>query len=217
MAIPAGYIIPPATLSPDHRLGVLVPLVEKMDSLPTVTNSIVEISTGRIVAPITGEAGWSHALNHLEAPVARWAIDGSALAWLVDDKWSPATLAIVRLARGKVLWQVDALSLGQQAILKWVRNKQPDRYAAIKKEHTGWGSAYPDGETVEVYIPGAANEPLTFPVPVRVDLTSNPKGVGIDKAGRLDAQLEADVDASGAFTVRDVHMGYATPPVNWLP
>jgi hypothetical protein len=50
--IPAGYIIPPSTISPDNICGVTVPKLEDVDSIKDPQNQVIEVQTGRLVGTI---------------------------------------------------------------------------------------------------------------------------------------------------------------------
>lgn len=201
------YLTPPETKSPDGRYAVQVPVFSPDDKDPDPRrNRIIELSSGKTVAVIAGDfPAYDRTLNHHGMGEASWSQDGSLLLWKVDGKWSPDTLAVVKLEKGAAKWQLDLLTAAQQALLKRTRKAAPDRYAAKKKENTGDGSAYPDGFTVDVTTSAGKDEPLTLPLTVHVDLTSNPKE---DLKTNLDSQLEGIVNKDGVFVVQSFHLGH---------
>src|SRR5690349_459514 len=75
------YITPPSTFSPDHRYGVMIPVFHiESDDPDDRTNNVVELRTGDLVAVLHADPpGYDRALNHHEAPVARWSPDSSVL------------------------------------------------------------------------------------------------------------------------------------------
>ncbi len=198
-APPAGFTIPEITLSPDKRLGVLVPDEEHYDA--GAKNQLVEIRTNRLLAPILGEVGMEN-MNHGGVSPTRWSPDSSLLLWRVDGKWFPRALILIQLADGQVRWQLDLLKTAQQEILTRACQAAPKKYAAAKKENAGNGSAYPDGFTVDLTTDGEEDSPVALPLRVHVTLTANPKGMEDYPANaRLDGKLEAEVGLDGKFKV----------------
>lgn len=198
-APPPGFTIPAFTLSPNKRLGVLVPDEQRYDA--GEKNKLVEVSTGRVLAVIVGEPGMEH-MNHGGVDPTRWSADSSLLLWRVDGKWFPRALVLIKLNGGKVQWQLDLLKTAQQEILARARQAAPKNYAAAKKQNTGNGSAYPEGFTIDVKTDGEEETSVALPLRVHVTLTSNPKGIeDYPENAQLDANLEGEVGADGKFKV----------------
>src|SRR4029077_10491735 len=93
----------------------------------------------------------------------------------------------------------------QEAILVRTRQVAPQKYAAAKKENKDNGSAFPDGFTVNVRVEGdeerggatenVKGEPVSLPLKVHAELTSNPKEI---EDWPEEAQLDSELD--GAIT-----------------
>lgn len=199
--VPEGYQIPDSTLSPKGRYGVLVPDTDYFigkNSEPARGNQLIEVRTGRVVCDIQGETGWTRQ-NHGGIAPTRWSVDGTMLLWQVDGKWAPETILLIKLENGKAKWQINILETAQQAILARTRKADPQKYAAIKKAHQGWGEAYPDGFTVYVTA-GDDKKPLVLPMAVQVSLTSDPKEID-PRAKQLNSTMDGIVDVNGKFTV----------------
>ena len=199
-APPKGFTIPESTLSPNERFGVLVPDAKRYDA--GGKNSLVEVATGRVLAPIKAEPGMER-MSHGGVEPARWSADSSVLLWQVSGKWFPRALVLIKLSGNAVQWQVDLLKTAQQEILARTRQAAPDKYAAAKKENAGSGSAYPDGFTINVIPPEEdSDKPLTLPLRLDVTLTANPKGdEGFPENASVRATMQAEVDAAGKFNV----------------
>ena len=218
-SIPAGYTIPDITLSPDHTYGVTVPENAHYDDIHNPQNKLVEVKTGRVLAVIKANAGWDRG-NYDNVLPANWSADGSLMLWHVDGKWSPTALVLLQIEKGTVKWQIDLLKTAQQAILAQTKKAQPQTYAAAKKQNAGSGSAFPDGFTVDVSAGGSdasplttsteAPKPISLPLAVHADLTSNPKQLdSFPKNAELDSELDGVVDENGKFTVTKFQL---TPP-----
>ncbi len=204
----AGYIIPEDTYSPNRRYGVVVPVFdEKTMTEGSEKNQIIELKSKRVVVDIDGDRpGYNRTLNHHDMGVASWSADSSVLLWDVDGKWCPDLIAMVKLEDGKAKWQLDLLHTAQRATLGRTRKAKPERYAAVKKENAGDGSAYPDGFTVDVVIPGGEGSPISLPLAVQVNLTANPKGIE-SYPYDLDSYLDGIVNEEGTFVVKSFHLG----------
>lgn len=202
-SLPEGYTVPDFTLSPDHRFGVTVPQVAYDDQIKDPKNELIEVKPGHVLATIKAETGWDHANFNAVLP-SRWSPDGSLLLWNVAGKWFPTALVLLELQDGAVKWQLNVLKSSQQAILARTKKAKPGPYAAAMKDNAGNGSAYPDGFTVTVHILGDPKQPLSLPLNLLVNLTSNPKEM--DDMTNLDAQLNATVDKNGKFTVSKFHL-----------
>jgi hypothetical protein len=188
--IPKGHIIAEGSQSPNQRYAVTV-----LDNSETPgdadANKLIELKTGRIVAELSGEPGLVR-MNHGGIMPTRWSTDSSVLLWEVDGKWFHNTMVLVRLEKGKLVWQRDVLKLLQQEILTRTRKLSPRKFAKVKKDHEGWGSAYPDGFCVEV----EALDPIAFPLRVRARLASETKFESI-----LDTHLEGEIDEKGELKI----------------
>ena len=168
--LPEGFTISPASISPDRRLGVLVPDTAQYQEKNG--NRLVEVSTGRELAVILARTGMEH-MNH-GGISPRWSADSTGLLWLVGGKWSPRAMAYLRITGGKVEWQRDLLTLSQQEILKRTRETDPVAYAAVVKENKDHAEAYPEGFTIDVNVVGRGAE---LPLPFVVALTNDPKHI----------------------------------------
>lgn len=208
--IPEGYLLPEETLSPDQRYGVLVPQVDQFPDNADPKNKLIEVKTGRVLAEVVGQTGWK-GMNHETVLPTRWSQDGMTLFWQVDGKWGPRTLVLVRIADGAVKWQSDLYKEVAQAILTRTREAKPKEYAIVKNGK-GYGSAYPDGFTIDIYAAGGETDPLTFPLKIHADLTSDPKGIANDP---LTSQLNGSVDRDGKFSVLDFQLGAASDLRQW--
>jgi len=207
-AIPQGYLLPEKTLSPDHRYGVLVP--QPLPEPPHPVNQLIEVQTGRVLAEIIGNTGWTR-MNHGAVLPTRWTKDSSVLFWQVDGKWGPISLVLVRIKNGEVLGQTDLYQEVVKAILTRTREARPQEYSQ-RKNDLGYGSAYPDGFTIDIYAEGEEGAPLTFPLKIHADLTSDPKGIS-EKP--LTSYLDGTVDQEGKFTVTNFKLGAAEKLRQW--
>src|ERR1700730_759315 len=80
--INTDYITPPTTFSPDQHYGVTIPVfhIEAAEQPDQRRNKVVDRRNGEVVAIIQVDPpGYDRALNHHEAPVARWSSDSSVL------------------------------------------------------------------------------------------------------------------------------------------
>jgi len=184
-----------STFSPNRRYGVTVP-VFYYDDPNDVSNQLVEVKTGRVLTPINAEVGYSSPLNFLEVGPTRWSKDSSILLWRVEGKWMANALVLIKIKNEKAAWQLDLLKTAQRAILKRTQKAAPKTYLAVKGDGNDYGSAYPDGFTVPVYVTNA----LAFPIVVHANLTANPKDIE-NYPNNLDSQLVGSVDENGKFTV----------------
>ncbi len=199
-AIPKGFTIPDTTLSPNRRYGVTVPILDNAPAGKVPKNSVVDVKSGDVIAVIDGETGWDRQ-NHEEVQPARWSEDGSLLLWQIEGKWAPVTLVLMKFEGGKLLWQLDVLKAGQEAILERTKKAAPKKYAAAKVANKGNGSAYPDGFTITV----SAEDPIALPLRIKAFLTANPKE--LEDFPDLDSHMDATIDAEGKFVVKGFKMG----------
>lgn len=196
---------PRFTHSPDGRYGVSLfsPPAPPLIRSDRRRNQVIDLRTKRPVLTIEASPGYDRALNYRETLAPRWSADSSALLWTVAEKWFPAALVLVKIGPDDTSWQLDLMKAGQEAILERTRRSAPDRYATASAANAGNGSAYPYGFTVGIYCPG---KQLAFPVPVRVNLTANPKQRE-DFPVTLDAHLDAVVTADGKLVVTSFKLG----------
>jgi hypothetical protein len=204
------YTILEITLSPDHRCGVTAPDLNSSNP----QNSLVEVETGRVLAVIQANTGYESA-NHSSVLPSRWAKDDSLLLWEVDSKWCDTALVLLKLQNGSVVWQLNLLQTGQQAILALTRRARPKKYFAKKEKNRDWGTDYPDGFTVDVVAEGNENQALSLPLTIHAYLTSNPKSIAGQEDTNLDSRLDAVVDKDGKFRVTNFHLGTIPPAPRW--
>ena len=210
-AIPAGYILPTNTISPNRRYGVLVPILDYQPPRRTdrVKNSIIDIKTGRIVADIQADVGFNHPINYHEILAPRWSRDSSLLLWQIGGKWGHDAVALLKIHDGHALWQIDVLKSGQRAILAKTKAAQPRAYNIARKENRGSGSWYPEGLTVDVNI---GDGTVSLPLSIQVTLTSNPKQ--IVGHTNLDSSLQGVIGQNGEFSTRNFQIEQPTTSSN---
>ena len=208
-AIPQGYDLPEKTLSPDQRYGVLVPQEGKAGD--SSKNKLVEVRSGHVLGEIVGATGWD-GRNHVSVLPARWSKNGGAVLWQVDGKWGPISVVLVRIENGAIQGQTDLYREVVQAILSRTKATRAKEDAEVKGRSSNFGSAYPDGFTIDIYAAGEEGDPLTFPLKIHADLTSDPKGIS-DKP--LASYLDGTVDKAGKFTVTDFQLGAAADLRRW--
>ncbi len=196
--IPKGFEVPADSISPDQRLGVTVPILSEAPE--EARNSLIDLQTGMLLATIQGEPGWNRQ-NHGGVLPARWAKDSSLLVWTVDGKWFPDALVVLKVRERAVLWQVNLLKTVQDEMLARTKLAQPKAYAAIVAGHKGWGSAYPEGFSIDVDLDGE----IAFPLHFHGALTSDPKGA--DDLPKLESKLDGTIDEKGKVTVSRFAMG----------
>ena len=126
----ANFIVPKSSVSPDGRYGVLAPadwdhFVDNCEP----QNKLVEMQSGRVLAPINAETGLMQ-MNHGGILPARWSANSSYLIWTVDGKWAFRALVLLKIENGEVKWQRDLLKQMQQEILARSRKAKPRKYAA---------------------------------------------------------------------------------------
>jgi hypothetical protein len=202
---PEGFGVEKSSVSPDGRYGVLVPLDFDHFDEDAHQNKLVEIKTGRSLGVIDGRTGKAGYLNHGGIAPSRWSADGSYLLWKVYGKWSPRALVLLKIDNGKLVWQRNLLKLMQQEILARTRKADAKSYAAAKKRNAGdAGDYYPEGFTIDVSAEGEAEAPLSLPLDLTAELTSNPKAIeDFPKDAEVNTKMEASVDADGKLTVKN--------------
>jgi len=221
--------VPDSTLSPNHAYGVRVPDAALVTAAtPTVNgedfpqDTLVDIKTGRVLATLPGRPRVLHDVSDENSPPPYWSADSSVLVWLVEGKWATAALSVYRLEGGSVTWQLDILKAVRLALLnRTLKTGRGDSAAVAGVANIG-DDATPDGFTIDAYLQGSQGLaldygplPLSFPLKIHADLTSNPKGLDLG-GGTVNAQLDATVDEHGHFAVTQFHLGKpAIPPRNW--
>lgn len=106
--LPEGYTVPASTRSPDGRYGVTVPSQSVLRRKGNPPNSVIDLASGKVLAPIRTEFGW-YGSQRGGAPVARWSPDSSLLVWEVSGKWFPDALLALKLREGQLQWQIALL------------------------------------------------------------------------------------------------------------
>ncbi len=202
------YITPATTFSPDEHYGVTIPVfhIEAAKQPDHRKNNLVDRRSGEVVAVIHADPpGYDRALNHHEAPVARWTSDSSILLWKIGGKWCPDSLALLKIEQNKAKWQLDLLRTAQQALLSRTRQAAPDQYKVCRRANSENGSAFPDGFTIDVTTDGEDTKTVSLPLTVHADLTANPKQIEGDP--NLDSHLDGVVTRDGKFIVKDFKLG----------
>ena len=202
------YITPSSTFSPDHRYGVTIPVfhIEAAQEPDDRMNKVVELRTGNLVAVLHADPpGYDRALNHHEAPVARWSPDSSVLLWEIGGKWCPDALILLKIEQNRAKWQLDLLRTAQQAVLSRTRDTAPEQYKICKDDNAGNGSAFPEGFTIDVTTDAKYAKTVSLPLSVHADLTANPKQ--IEGKPNLDSRLDAVVSENGRFVAKDFQLG----------
>lgn len=219
--LPKGVTLPASTLSPDGRYGVTVPSLSdypddgKFADNDEPHNQLVDASTGQTLATIHAETGWDRMDRGRVLP-ARWSPDGALLLWEVEGRWSPTALVLLKVQANKVQWELDVLDAMQKAILTRTREAAPRKYAAAMRRNKGNGSAFPDGFTVNVRAAGdkerggdgddVRGKPISLPLRVHAELTSDPKQMGGPKNTRLDSELDGVINQEGKLRVSHFHV-----------
>lgn len=202
------YVLRPSTFSPRKRYGVELPIAyfEGSADRDDRKNRVVEMGSGRVVSVLQSDPGYDRRLNWHETQPPRWSSDESILLWRVEGKWAPDALAVLKLKDGREEWQLNLLKTAQQAILSRTRKAALERYVATKKAHTGWGSAYRDGFTVDVTAGDEGEKTVSLPLSVQVDLTADPKHM-IESPKVLESWLDGVVTKDGKFVVKHFQLG----------
>lgn len=216
-----------STRSPAGKYGITVPVYHFEDEPKNLdenaadeeVNKVVNLKTGRIVAIIEqDEPGYDRTLNHHGIGNTRWSSDSSLLLWKVGGKWFDDSLVLIKIKDDKAKWQLDLMKTGQHAILERTKRASPKEYAAFRKAYMdakvahqakypgdSGGSAYPEGFTIDVRLADDKSKPLTLPLRINVDLTSNPKGM--EGEVEVDSYMDAVVTKDGKFTVTNFKLG----------
>ena len=155
-------------LSPDGRLGILVPR-----GASTGSPELIEVKTGRILATLEA--------RDVDAV---WSKDGSTLVWSAKGKWGPWSMAIIEIKKGRVISQTDILSILQNELYRRLKKAEPALYAKIEKENGGSGL---HSLFMDVYARPSQDAGSVLIV---AGLTSDP-----NDAQPYDLQLQADITA----------------------
>ena len=219
---------PEDTRSPGGKHGITIPVFHFDDepkkpggkAADEEVNQVVNLKTGHVVAVIEQDMpGYDRTLNHHGIGIVEWSSDSSLLIWEVGGKWFDDSLVLMKIEDDKAKWQLDLMRAGQQAILERTRKASPKEYAAFRKTVTDAEaeyrakypgetvrSAYPEGFTIDVRRATNERKPLTLPLKIHVDLTSNPKS--IEGELEIDSYLDAVVTKNGEFTVTEFKLGF---------
>ena len=202
--IPSGYVVLQCTISPDRRVGVLVPKTDELDELEKTTgaeNQVIDLATGNVVAVIRTSQVGATRHNHGGVLPARWSADNSLLLWQVDGKWFRDAVVLLKFSNGKLDWQADITRAAQAECLLRTRRAEPKLYARAMADNVGNGAAYLDGFSIQVSVAGDIKVPLR----VRATLTSDPKALG--EPPLLESSLVGVVDSAGRFQVTEFTVG----------
>lgn len=186
-------------------------------------DKLVDVKTGKVLAVIPSRPRVLNDVSDQNSPHPYWSPDSSLLVWLVEGKWSSAAFSLYKLDGGKVKWQLNLLKAARLAMLNRTLQTSQDDFAPIKGLDHVDDEAYPNGFAVDIYIKGAVTGsepfgpvPVSFPLPIHADLTSDPKELNDSGTKTVNAQLDGIVDQNGKFTVTGFHLGKPTvPPRNW--
>jgi hypothetical protein len=198
--IPKGFVVPECTISPDGRYGVTVPLIDQDERLGDPKNSVIDLTTGKVITVIKSQfTGWNRQ-NHGGVLPCQWSRDGSLLLWEVEGKWFSQALVLLKFKNGVLEWQRDILGSAQAEMLARTKSAAPEQYAKAKAANAGNGAAYPEGFSIAV----AAVGQVSLPLRIQAALTSDPKQIG--GFPRLGSQLTGLVDTHGEFKVTDFEL-----------
>ncbi len=194
----------PASVSPDGKLGVVVPDRDDVKA-GQKGNALIEVAGGKQVALLDGDTVADHAQLDI-AP--KWSHDGTVLLWLVDGKWGSWAASVVHVDRGKVDWQVDVRGKAVAQALADARAAQPKLYAAVAKYGKDAGAWFRDGFAIDVRPSG---DRVAVPMTFAVTMTSDPKDVDQPDIPRYDAHLSATLAADGKLTFGKLVVDKARP------
>ena len=201
-ALPAGYIIPKETLSPNHRYAFMVPVFDStVTDSSQFQNALIDAKTDQIITKVDAPAGFDRPLNYVSVEQPLWSKDESLVLWKVNDKWCPTALVLIKLKNNKQLWQLNLLTVFQEKILSYTKKAVPKKYEVAKKANIGNGSSYPEGFTVDVEpVENGKNGLLELPIKIHITLSSNPKLIK-DKPN-LNSEMDAIVKNDGTIEVK---------------
>jgi len=193
---PPGFKIWPSSISPDGKLGVIVPDVDHLKDKER-QNKLVEIATGKVIATLAAETVFDHQNNTDITP--SWSKDGTLLEWKADGKWGSLMLVLVRVDHGAVKDQIDVREAAVTAALAAANKANPKAYAAAKKEGEGNGSWFRDGFAIDVRQDHEGAPSLPFKLVI--ELTSNPKEIDdYPAAARLKGTMTGTVGVDGKIS-----------------
>jgi len=191
-----GFKIWPSSISPDGKLGVIVPDVDHLKDKER-QNKLVDIATGKIVATLAAETVFEHQNNTDIKP--SWSKDGTLLEWMAEGKWGSLMLVLVRIDHGAVKDQIDVREAAVTAALAAANKANPKAYAAAKKEGEGNGSWFRDGFAIDVHQDHEG--PPSLPYKLVIELTSNPKEIdSYPMAARLKGTMTGTLGVDGKFS-----------------
>ena len=211
-SLPEGYTIPPSTISPDGRYGVLVPDSAHQDkNNDSNQNRLVEIGTGRVLATINAVTWWEDrpgqtTRNHASLD-PHWSADSSMLSWVIGGKWFPAACVLLKMRNANIEWQFDVFKSSQKDILARTKVAVPRNYEAAKRRNEGNSIHYPDGFTVSIETPTGQ---ISLPLRLQVTLTSNPKQIeDFPRDAWIRATMLATITSDGqiGFSAYNVSLG----------
>jgi len=189
-------------LSPSGRYAVTVPKGEFVDQIADSKNQLITATTGTTLAQLPGWVGHNR-MNHGGCD-GTWSKDESLLVWIVDGKWSSDSVVVAKTGGARVDWVVDLSPPCQRAILERLKGVDALAYTRAKERNNGNGSAYPEGFTIDVRTGDVEGEDPKLPLKVRIDLTSDPKGMHNES---VECWLDAVLDEHGKLSFGEFHMG----------
>ncbi|HEV7557023.1 MAG TPA: hypothetical protein VGO00_16265 [Kofleriaceae bacterium] len=191
--LPPGFKIWPSSISPDRKLGVIVPDVDHLKDNQR-QNQLVDIATGKVIATLAADTVFEHQNNTDIKP--SWSKDGTLLEWMAEGKWGSLVLVLVRVDHGAVKDQIDVREAAVTAVLAAANKANPKAYAAAKKEGAGEGSWFRDGFAIDVRQDHEGAPSLPFKIVI--ELTSNPKELDdYPVAARLKGTMTGTVGVDG--------------------
>jgi len=218
-SVPQGFTAWPSSISPDKKLGVIVPDIDHVKDGER-QNKLIELATGKVVAVIEADTVFAHQNHATIAP--KWTQDGT-LIWYVDGKWGSFALVVLHLENGVVKWQTDVREAAVKQVLEAARKAKPAAYAAAKEQGKRTGSWYRDGFAIEVRpkmsLAGTdlADSPYVkgpkpaLPLQLVIELTSDPKNLDdYPKAAKLEGTMTATLGANGKLTFSKLTLAKVT-------
>ncbi len=172
------------------------------------------MGTKRVLGEINAWTAYAHE-NHVDILPVWWSRDSAYALWQVEGKWGKQSQVLIALQSGEIAWELDVLTALQRAILTRTEAVDPKKFLEAKKRNWGDGSGYPEKFTVEAVADHSNEGSLTFPVCLRVYLTSNPKS--IPSIPQVDSSMEATLNKDGMITVTGFRMGKSVARVKDLP
>ena len=182
----AGSKVLASTLSPDGRLGVVIPppLSEADVPIRVVAMSDQKEVT-QIIAPYEGQYVRGRGIQ------CRWSADSRTFLLAFPGKWSLSLVVLGHLKEGKRDWQLDLREYALNRLLKLTREGSPKAFASKQSNFV-----------VYYEIQGGPG-PLVFPIKFRTMLTSDPsysklpEKVDAPVPKVLESVLDLEVDERG--------------------